>query len=381
MNRTFCITLLFVWATFVFHGCDQGRPGLPDTKPSAEAEKAAADVSRVNTKAGEAQASIADMAPPKSAYKKTRVRVISIAPQPLNIQSTYVGHLLPGERVLMKSEMEGVIETVSFEEADEVEAGEKLINISTKELTLRLQMAQTDFKLAESNLMRDEQLAEQDLIPAAQLDLSRTRFDSARLSAELALINLKKSVISSPLRGTVKKRHVKVGEFVKKGGVLVEILDIDRILVKIHIPEQDIMYVHEGQRVVVELYALEEKQFQGSVKTIGLEADSRNRSFPVEIVLNNSKRELRPGMLTRVMFTQELSQNEIVIPRHTILERDEGRVVFMHQDGVAHERIIETGLSQQDRVQVLSGLSIDEELIVEGHTKLTDQEPVTVISF
>ncbi|MEC7563597.1 MAG: biotin/lipoyl-binding protein, partial [SAR324 cluster bacterium] len=86
------------------------------------------------------------------------MRVSSVGTEALKIESTFVGYLLPNERVRMTSEMEGVIEAVNFEEADEVKKGQKLINISTKELTLRVKIAEANLKLAQTNLSRDEKL-------------------------------------------------------------------------------------------------------------------------------------------------------------------------------------------------------------------------------
>ena len=315
----------------------------------------------------------------KKIQKKTNVRVNAVGTEPLKIESTFVGHLLPNERVRMTSEMDGVIETINFEEADEVKKGKKLINISTKELTLRLKISETDLKLAETNLKRDEKLEARKLIPKSQLDQRLTQADRSRLNRDLAMINLRKSFISSPLKGTVKIRHVKVGEFVRKGDPLVEILDLDKVLVKVNIPEQEIMEIREGENVEVELYALSDRQFLGTVKTIGLEADSRSRTFPVEIMVDNQKRELRPGMLARVTFSKKISDEQIVVPRHTILERDNGRVVFLVDQDKAVKRMISTGQSLQDRVQVMEGLNVGDLLVVEGHTKLTDGEPIRIL--
>ena len=193
------------------------------------------------------------------------------------------------------------------------------------------------------------------------------------------MINLRKSFISSPLKGTVKIRHVKVGEFVRKGDPLVEILDLDKVLVKVNIPEQEIIEIREGENVEVELYALSYRQYMGTVKTIGLEADSRSRTFPVEIMVDNHKRELRPGMLARVTFSKKISDEQIVVPRHTILERDNGRVVFLVDQDKAVKQMITTGQSLQDRVLVMEGLKVGDLLVVEGHTKLTDGEPIRIL--
>ena len=238
--------------------------------------------------------------------KKTNVRLKEIVPGSLKIQTTYVGSLLPNQRVLMRSQIDGVIENINFEEGDEITKDRRLIDISTKELQLKLKIAIADSNLANINIKRDEKLASSNLISSSQLDQTRTRAESARLNKELARISLKKSLISSPLDGTVKTRYVKVGEFVRKGDKLVEILDLSRVIVKVNIPELEILEIKIGQKVEIGLYIMEEIIFSGEVKNIGLEADSNNRTFPVEIHVSNSERMLRPGMLARATFTKSI---------------------------------------------------------------------------
>ena len=312
--------------------------------------------------------------------KKTNVRLKEIEPGSLKIQTTYVGSLLPNQRVLMRSQIDGVIEKIDFEEGDEITKEKRLIDISTKELQLKLKIAIADSNLADINIKRDDKLASSNLISSSQLDQTRTRAESARLNKELARISLKKSLISSPLDGTVKTRYVKVGEFVRKGDKLVEILDLSRVIVKVNIPELEILEIKIGQKVEVALYIMEEIIFSGEVKNIGLEADSNNRTFPVEIHVSNSERMLRPGMLARATFTKSIDDEQIVIPRHTILEKERGRVVYVFDKGKVFQRDIQVGLSQQDQVQVLQGLKKGELIVVEGHNKLSDSEEVNVVN-
>ena len=312
--------------------------------------------------------------------KKTNVRLKEIEPGSLKIQTTYVGSLLPNQRVLMRSQIDGVIENINFEEGDEIAKEKRLIDISTKELQLKLKIAIADSNLADINIKRDEKLASSNLISSSQLDQTRTRAESARLNKELARISLKKSLISSPLDGTVKTRYVKVGEFVRKGDKLVEILDLSRVIVKVNIPELEILEIKIGQKVEVALYIMEEIIFSGEVKNIGLEADSNNRTFPVEIHVSNSERMLRPGMLARATFTKSIDDEQIVIPRHTILEKERGRVVYVFDKGKVFQRDIQVGLSQQDQVQVLQGLKKGELIVVEGQNKLSDGEEVNIVN-
>ena len=371
------LLLLFVLMFFLFTGCEKTSSG------SAESNK---NGSRDQTKSFQKKEAIkgktAALRKPgkkRDNKKRTNVRVQEVNLESLSIKSTYVGNLLPNQRVIMRSEIDGVIENIYFDEGDEIVNNKKLIDISTKELSLKLKIAFADSKLAETNLKRDEKLAKDNLIPNAQLDQTRTFAERALLNRELAKISLNKSIINSPLSGTVKTRFVKVGEFVRKGDRLVEILNVDRILVKVNIPEQEILQINIGQKVDIELYILEKKIFEGKVKKIGLEADASNRTFPVEIEVNNRERELRPGMLARVTFTKRVDQDQVVIPRHTILERDSGRIVYVVDKGKAFQREVSTGISQREKVQILTGLGRGEQLVVEGHTKLTDGEEINIV--
>ena len=379
MTRSSFLFFLIATILLSFSGCEKPNSDSPASKKN-EPHDQAVSYQEKETKYEKSSDTRKKLSSAGKNQKKTNVRIKQVNLESLSIQSTYVGYLLPNKRVLMRSEIDGVIEKIDFEEGDEITKGKRLVDISTKEHQLKLKIAITDSNLADINIKRDEKLAAQNLIPNAQLDQTKTRAESASLNKELAEISLNKSLISSPLKGTIKTRHIKVGEFVRKGDKLVEILDIDKILVKVNIPEQEILSIQVGQNVEVALYIMEKKTFLGRVKNIGLEADSSNRTFPVEILVDNKERQLRAGMLARATFTKSVDQDQIVIPRHTVLERDQGRVVYVFEDGKAFRRDITIGLSQLDQVQVVQGLNKGELIVVEGHTKLTDGEEVNVVN-
>ena len=379
MTRSSFLFFLIATILLSFSGCEKPNSDSPASKKN-EPRDQAVSYQKKESKYKKPSDSRKKFSSVGNNQKKTNIRIKQVNLESLSIQSTYVGYLLPNKRVLMRSEIDGVIEKIDFEEGDEITKGKRLVDISTKEHRLKLKIAITDSNLADINIKRDEKLAAQNLIPNAQLDQTKTRAESASLNKELAEISLNKSLISSPLKGTIKTRHIKVGEFVRKGDKLVEILDIDKIIVKVNIPEQEILSIQVGQNVEVALYIMEKKTFLGRVKNIGLEADSSNRTFPVEILVDNKERQLRAGMLARATFTKNVDQDQIVIPRHTVLERDQGRVVYVFEDGKAFRRNITIGLSQEDQVQVIQGLNKGELIVVEGHTKLTDGEEVNVVN-
>ena len=92
----------------------------------------------------------------------------------------------------------------------------------------------------------------------------------------------------------------------------------------------------------------------------------------------NPKQRLRSGMLAKVSIDLGMSKNQVVIPRNAIIEGELERVVFVASDGKAERRVIETGISEDNRVQVVSGLEHGESLIVEGQTRLINNEHINI---
>jgi membrane fusion protein (multidrug efflux system) len=267
---------------------------------------------------------------------------------------------------------------VKFEEGEQVSKGRVLAHISTKELKVRRDMAQADFQLAEINYQRNLQLDSKQLIARSILDQSRTQRQLAKYNWDLAEVQLQKSLVKAPISGVVKVRSVEPGEYLKVGMKLSEILDLRKMRVDLDVPELDIAKLQKGQTVKIELYAEPGKLYDGKIHRIGVEADTQTRSFPVEVQMANPKQRLRSGMLAKVSIDLGISENQVVIPRNAIIEGELERVVFVASEGKALRRVIETGISEDNRVQVISGLQHGESLIVEGQTRLINNEPINI---
>jgi RND family efflux transporter MFP subunit len=354
-------------------GCGRGEPVQGALTGDGKAAGAAGP-------AAQPEAGAAPPAPaaPAAVHGATRtpVETQAVQPQDFTLASTYIGYLLPEQRVELRSEIEGVAERVAFDEGQRVTAGQLLVNISTEEMTVRRDQAKADLALAQSTYLRDRSLHAKQLVTDAQLDQSRTRRDLADFALHLAQIQLGKSRVASPLAGTVKTRGVDPGEFLNKGQLIAEILDVSRLRALVSVPEREVRYLQPGRSVDVGIEALPGLSVPGRVRLVGLEADTQTRTFPVEVELDNAAGRLRPGMLARVRVALEQFHAQLMIPRYSILERERGRIVFVVQEGRAVERVIQTGASSEGKVQVLEGLSAGDQLVVTGQQRLTQGEPV-----
>jgi membrane fusion protein (multidrug efflux system) len=259
---------------------------------------------------------------------------------------------------------------VSFTEGAAIAKGALMVNISTGMLRVRRDQARSDYTLAQSELSRADKLAEKKLIAPAELDQVRNRREAAFHAMRLAQIELDKSIVRAPLAGVVKTKAVSVGEYLAKGEAIGEILSVRKLKARITVPENDIRYFSTEKRVTARLDALPDERFEGTVTTVGIEADPANRSFPVEIEIGNEQGRMRPGMLARVEVNLVSHRGQLLIPRHSVLEREGRRIVYVIENGQAVERTIGTGASADNQVQVLNGLSEGDELIVTGQQRL-----------
>lgn len=308
----------------------------------------------------------------------TYVEVMEVTPREFVLSATYIGHLLPRERVELRAELEGVVESATFAEGQAIQRGAVLVNVSTGQLKVRRDLARSELALAESNFQRDKQLHGKRLIPDSRLEQSRNRRDVAKYTLRLAEIELDKSAVKTPISGTVKTKAVEVGEFLNKGQLIAEILDISKVRALFHVPEREIRHLSPGMRVAVSFDALPGASHRGVVKTVGLEADRKSRTFPVQVELDNPQRRLLPGMLARVRVRLATYRRQVLVPRYAVLEREAGRAVFVARNGQAEERFIETGADAGEEIQVLNGLSFGDQLVVAGQQMLTDNEPIEI---
>ena len=338
-------------------------------------ERSLAHAAESKAKAATAQGSTGEAPPATGTY----VEVTTLQPRDFTLQATYVGHLLPWERVQLKAEVEGTVEGLFFEEGEAVEPGNILARVSTDQFTLRRDLARSDLYLAEANFKRDEDLASRKLIPQSRLDLGRNQRDVAKLRLGLAEIDLAKSQPQSPIEGFVKTKGVEKGEFVNKGTLIAEILNTRRLRAVFNVPEREVRHLKAGKVVMVGVDALPGEDFSGTVRLVGLEADLKTRTFPVEAELDNARGRLRPGMLSRVQVELARHARQVLVPRHAVLERELGRVVFIVREGRALERTVRTGASTGGEVQILAGLAFGDQVVVTGQQKLVPNEPVQIV--
>lgn len=189
--------------------------------------------------------------------------------------------------------------------------------------------------------------------------------------------------LKAPFDGVVTQRNTDTGHFVRasnEGSLpVLAVARTDKLRVFVAIPESEAAFVTSGEQAdpaIVSVQALSGRQFPASVTRTAWALDPSNRSLRVEIDLDNTDGQLRPGMYATASMTLDRRELALTVPA-TALVRDGTQVlVCAIRDGKVVRTAVQTGLRVGDDVEVISGLSDDALIVQLRADTLKDGQPV-----
>ena len=220
----------------------------------------------------------------------------------------------------------------------------------------------------------------------ARLDEDRTRESLARSAANgaearlgLARRALEDSTVSAPFSGLIARRHVSVGEYLSIGAALFDLVALDPIEVEFNLAEVDSSKVALGHPVEISIAPYPGETFAATVSMISPTIDPRTRTLRVKAELRNPDGRIRPGLFAHTDLGVSERLGVIVVPDDAVVQRADGAVVFRLDDsGRAERRLVETGVQLDGWVEVSSGLSPGDVVVVRGQTRIDDGVAVSV---
>ena len=292
----------------------------------------------------EASAPEADRRAPLGGEQALReVAVLRVDATPLRARAEVAGVLEPRRTVLLFSETHGAVTRIGAEKLDFVESGLVLVEIDPLLAEVAVERARaavtrsrSELALARANLERRSSLADRGVASTAALDdaenaeavaAAALREASAQLTR--ARDDLAKKVIRAPFDGTLRSFEVEVGEYVRVGQRLGELLDGSTARITIGLSDRDVVAVERGQPAAVRLDAYPGESFVGEVLRVGRASDPSTKKFPVEVEIPNPSGRLLPGMVGTVALELGTAEPRILIPRDATLDEFGLRSVYV----------------------------------------------------
>jgi len=327
-----------------------------------------------------------------SCERKSRGRE-SVEEAPINVRAEHPvvrdmeevievhGNLEPLVQAEVVSEVSGSVERLLKDEGDLVKKGELMAKIDDEEYRLSYKQSLSAYRVAKSDYESAKELFELGMSSRSDLEKMRRTYIDAEANLDLARIRLDNTEIKSPISGTVLECNTDLYRQVSAMEPLFRVADVSSFLIYITVTEKEMARIEKEQKVRVRVDALAEDDssfpFTAQVRKIHPIVDPKTGTVKVEVLLPASDDRLRPGMFARLKIVTSVHRDALVIPRRAFTAEDENHVWVVKGEGASMVRV-ETGLSNQNGVEIVSGLSPDDLVIVAGQSAITPKSKVHV---
>ena len=363
------------------------------------------------------------------------VSIEATTPQKISIQREVelAGSLIASDQARVSSEVAGIVRRVLVELGQEVTAGQVVVELDTRELELALQRAESQLRQTEAQLgidgvnikepppddqvssvslaianrddamaqlRRAERLRQQNLLPQADLDTAETRvkvneanyrtslenvqslkatLQDRRHAVEQAQKKLSDANIRASISGQISERLVNQGEFIRENTPVVSIVKLDPLKLQTSVQERYAGIVNATLPVQFSVEASPDRSFSARVAFVSPAVDPATRTFPIEVLVDNSHHLLKPGFFAKGVINTRIDQNVLTIPEDAVSTLAGVSNVYTIEDGKVRRQSITLGVRVGKLVEVLSGLDGSERLAASNLTTLAEGIPVNVI--
>lgn len=324
MKRVLIVFILLV-SVWLIHGCDSKEENLAVVKKSAAK---LVKVHRVQTRKLE---------------EKLQV--------PGTLRAENIANIL--------STTEGKISELLVREGDQVLANQVVAMLSS--------LVREDIINSARLLMqaKQEELAKIPDSAPLQNDLAQAQQDY-----QFARQQYKEILVTSPIAGVVSQRWADLGDMIQAKAKLFEIQSSAKLLADVPVSELDMRKLQIGQTGEIYADACPERRFEGVIQRIYPRVDSQTRNGMVEIQLYDLCPNLKSGMFVRATFVTRTLQDAVAIPAPAVIERPKNKTCFVVKGDKAEEQILMTGLETNGWIQILSGVAVGDQVVIEGQQQL-----------
>jgi RND family efflux transporter MFP subunit len=324
--------------------------------------------------------------------KAVNVKITAAQTKQIQPYVETTGTLRPDQEVTVSSEVDGIVRRLMVEEGSRVHVGMLLTAINDVDYMLESKRAWAALKQSQANLAnaqaefkRKESLFQEELISKQQFDDISTRvvlaeadLERARATLETAQEKLARTKVYSPIVGAVKEKKISVGDYVRTGMPLMQLIKIDPLKLNFTVSEKDAAQIKMGKNVVFTVDAFPGKQFKGRVSLLYPNVEERTRTLQAEAIVPNSDYLLKPGFFARTQIFTDNAFDAVVAPITALLYDGSIVRIFIVEGNIARERIVKLGGKYGEFVEIVEGLKEKEQVVVVGQNNLSEGVKVNV---
>ena len=299
-----------------------------------------------------------------------------------------IGTLRASQGVDVTPSVPGVVETISFESGQDVEAGALLVSLALNDSTSRLKQLEAAAELANTNYQRNLRQLREKIVSQASVDSDASSVKSAQADVEAQQALIAQKSVRAPFAGRLGIRQIDKGQYLNPGVAIVSLQAIDPMFVDFLLPQQALGQIAVDQPVTVKVDAFSDQSFKGKIVAINVRVDTGTRNVQVRATLSNPGRKLLPGMYATVEIMTGAPKRFLTLPVTSITFNAYGSTVFVVEDGGKDDKgkprqkvtqtFVKTGETRGDQISVLDGVKEKQMIVTAGQLKLTNDTTVVI---
>ena len=262
---------------------------------------------------------------------------------------------------------------------DSAKTNQASVSTQAQSANTATQTTATNGVAAAQAALQQAQVAYENLLSNPELKVNAAQLDAAQAGIQVIGAQINQGQISSPISGYVVAINAQPGQAVGPQGGFITIASMDPLTATVDIPETSIGNIKLGMPMEVSVPAVSQI-LQGVVSSVHPQPDGTNKKYSIEITLQKGQTTLLPSMRVEAHAVTHGAKG-IVIPSDSVLTMQSGALsVFVLKDGIAHSVTVKVGAMTDSVYEITSGLSVDDQLVVQGQNLLSEGDKVKVIS-
>lgn len=287
---------------------------------------------------------------------------------------TGVGSLEAVAGVEVSSEVAGKVINIHFESGQTVKRGQLLLELDASTDVAELKGLEASQQLEEAKFTRSQRLIARNFISKSDYDLNKATLDEAKAAVDAKKTAIKKKQIYAPFSGQLGIRKVDLGQYLAPGDSIVQLQQFQPIYADFMLPEQQLASLYINQSITVTVQAYPGQLFNGRISAMNSGIDEATRSVKLRATLDNQEQLLHPGMFADVSVLLKEEKSVLTVPDTAISYNPYGDSVFLIVSGkqgtTVQMRQIITGETREGRVEIVKGLSDNDQVVSAGQVKL-----------
>jgi membrane fusion protein (multidrug efflux system) len=288
-----------------------------------------------------------------------------IHPSVLHSSIEIAGTLLPFEETEIHPEVSGKVTFLSIREGAHVRKGTLLARLFDGDLQAELHKLGVQLQIAQKTQERQDELLKIGGISQQDYDLSVLNVSTIKADMQVLQAAIDKTVIKAPFDGKLGFKNISIGAFITPATVITTIRQDSKLKLEFSVPEKYTSKIQSGNVIS---FATEStgKKYHAKIYATESGITEENRSLKVHALVENADKNITAGSFAKVLFDMGDNNEAIMVPTQAIIPQARDKKVIVYNGGVADFKTVVTGTRDSAKVEIISGLSIGDTIIITG---------------